>query len=223
MVQIHAPLSGPASAARGGGSPYDVGGELLSEPFDFALRRREARFGASSGGASVVGGVESATAAGAGGGGGGGSDAGGVGGGGGGATLGAGGGGAGAGGAAVDGPWAGLGVIGTNSPGLHVCGCRSTEGSFTKRSACPHDRQMRVPIDSSPPRRSESSPRPMVPVLRSFAQTKSLDPQLLHKGGTELHPLTVRRRALDYKEFRRGGRRPPVGPHRSARIDETAK
>jgi hypothetical protein len=88
------------------------------------------------------------------------------------------------------------GVIGTNSPGFHVWGWRSTEGSFTNRSAWPHARQMRVPIESSPPRRNESSPRPIVPVLRSFAQTKSLAPQLLHVGGTKVHPPCAGRRAL---------------------------
>jgi hypothetical protein len=92
---------------------------------------------------------------------------------------------------------AGAGVIGTNSPGRQVWGCRRTAGSLTKRSACPQDRQMRVPIESSPPRRSESSPRPIVPVLRSFAQTKSLAPQLVHVGGTAVYPVIMRRRGLD--------------------------
>jgi hypothetical protein len=43
---------------------------------------------------------------------------------------------------------------------------------------------MRVPRESSPRDRSESVPPPIEPVLRSFAQTKSFAPQLLHTGGT---------------------------------------
>ena len=140
------------------------------------------------------------------GGGGGGGTAIGAGSGGGDAGVGTGGGGVSAGvGAAGCGALGGLGVFagevaggsGTNSPGRQVCGCRSTDGSFTNRSAWPHCRQMRVPSDSSPPRRRLSSPRPIVPVLRSFAHTKSLAPQLLHVGATELHLPCESRPALD--------------------------
>jgi hypothetical protein len=88
-------------------------------------------------------------------------------------------------------PWcggaeAGRLAIGVNSPGFHVWGMRRTEGSFRKRSAWPHDRQIRVPSDSSPRERSESDPPPIPPVLRSFAQTKSDAPQLLHTGANRV-------------------------------------
>lgn len=74
------------------------------------------------------------------------------------------------------------GVIGVNSPGFHVCGIRRIDGSFRKRSAWPHPRQIRVPSESSPRDRRESEPPPIPPVLRSFAQTKSDAPQLLQTG-----------------------------------------
>ncbi len=185
--------------------------------FGFEVRRRVARFGVAASvpeselAAGVSGAGASAVGSGGGGGGGGaGADIGGVGGGagggGGGGRIGAGAGdgfaGEGVGARAGPGPGAvaalgGWPAIGVNSPGRHVCGWRRTAGSFTNRSACPQFRQMRVPIESSPPRRRESSPRPSVPVLRSFAQTKSLAPQLLHVGGTEVHLPCVGRRALD--------------------------
>jgi hypothetical protein len=79
---------------------------------------------------------------------------------------------------------AGRAGIGTNSPGFHVWGIRSTDGSFRNRSACPQARQRRVPIDSSPRARSESEPPPMEPVFSSFAQTKSDAPQFEQTGGT---------------------------------------
>ncbi len=45
---------------------------------------------------------------------------------------------------------------------------------------------MRVPIESSPRGRRDSVPAlSEPPVLRSFAHTKSLAPQLLQVGGTE--------------------------------------
>jgi len=72
--------------------------------------------------------------------------------------------------------------MGTNSPGRHVCGIFRIDGSFMNRSAWPQPRQMRVPSDSSPPERIDRVPRPIVPVLRSFTQTKSLAPQLLQTG-----------------------------------------
>jgi len=80
---------------------------------------------------------------------------------------------------------AGFAWIGTNSPGRQVCGMRRIDGSFRNRSACPQDRQIRVPIESSPRERSESVP-PLIapPVLRSFAHTKSDAPQLLQTGAT---------------------------------------
>jgi hypothetical protein len=79
-----------------------------------------------------------------------------------------------------------VGGIGTNSPARHVCGAFRIEGSFRNRSAWPHDLQIRVPNESSPFGRSESVPAlNEPPVLRSFAQTKSFAPQLLHTGGTE--------------------------------------
>ena len=74
------------------------------------------------------------------------------------------------------------GAIGTNSPGFQVCGCRRTAGSFRNRSAWPHARQMRVPSESSPRVRSDRVPRPIEPVRRSFAHTKSFAPQLLQIG-----------------------------------------
>jgi hypothetical protein len=107
-----------------------------------------------------------------------------------GAGFGAAGAGAGVGAVAAGGWWAcvaaglGRGGIGTNSPGRHMCGALRTEGSFRKRSACPHARQIRVPRDNSPRDRSEREPEPRLPVFRSLAQTKSLAPQLLHTGAT---------------------------------------
>jgi len=79
---------------------------------------------------------------------------------------------------------AGRGAMGVNSPGFQVCGIRRIDGSFRKRSAWPHARQIRVPRESSPRARSDSEPPPSPPVLRSFAQTKSVAPQLLQTGAT---------------------------------------
>jgi hypothetical protein len=82
-------------------------------------------------------------------------------------------------GAAVRAPMLARGGIGTNSPGRQVCGWRRTVGSLTKRSACPQPRQIRVPRASSPLLLNARTPRPIVPVLRFSAQTKSFAPQLL--------------------------------------------
>jgi len=100
---------------------------------------------------------------------------------------GAGGGGAFEGGACAGGAGAeaGRAGMGTNSPGFHVCGIRRIEGSLRNRSACPQTRHSRVPRESSPPERIESVPRPIVPVRSSFAQTKSLAPQLLQTGAKD--------------------------------------
>ena len=85
-------------------------------------------------------------------------------------------------------PWwvgGGRAGIGTNSPGRQVWGILSTAGSFRKRSAWPQARQIRVPRESSPRERMEREPPPIVPVLRSFTQTKSPAPQFVHTGGTD--------------------------------------
>jgi hypothetical protein len=74
--------------------------------------------------------------------------------------------------------------IGTNSPGRQVWGWRRIAGSFRKRSACPHARQMRVPRASSPRDRSARLPPPRLPVLSSLAQTKSDAPQFEQMGAT---------------------------------------
>jgi hypothetical protein len=76
--------------------------------------------------------------------------------------------------------------IGTNSPGRHVWGIRRTEGSLRNKSAWPHARHTRVPRESSPRDRSESDPPPIVPVLSSFAQTKSDAPQFEQMGAMRL-------------------------------------
>ena len=93
-----------------------------------------------------------------------------------------------AGGAAGEGAWCpdGWPVMGVNSPGRQVCGILRIEGSFMNRSAWPHDRQIRVPSESSPRDRSERDPPPRLPVLSSFAQTKSDAPQLLQTGATRV-------------------------------------
>jgi len=78
----------------------------------------------------------------------------------------------------------GRGVMGVNSPGFQVCGILRMEGSFKKRSAWPHERQILVPSESSPRARSESEPPPSPPVFRSFAHTNSDAPQLLQTGAT---------------------------------------
>ncbi len=88
---------------------------------------------------------------------------------------------------------AGRAGIGTNSPGFHVCGILRIDGSFRKRSACPHERHSRVPIDSSPRARKEREPPPIEPVLSSFAQTKSDAPQLEQTGATRSPSPAVRR------------------------------
>jgi len=78
------------------------------------------------------------------------------------------------------------GTIGVNSPGRQVCGIRRIDGSLRNRSAWPHARQIRVPSESSPRDRREREPPPRLPVLRSFAQTKSVPPQLLQTGATRV-------------------------------------
>jgi len=140
--------------------------------------------GAAAGGGGTAAGVAGATGAGGGG-------AGAAGG-----TDGVAGGGAGAVGAGRDG-------IGTNSPGLQVCGILSTEGSFRNRSACPQFRHSRVPSESSPRERIERLPPPIVPVRSSFTQTNSDAPQLLQTGATEdtRRPNEAR---LPYKAVRAG-------------------
>ena len=81
--------------------------------------------------------------------------------------------------------------MGTNSPGRQWCGLWSTVTSRRKRSACPHDRQMRVPSGSSPPARRASGPdasRP--PVFSSPAQTNSVPEQLMQMGATRMSPTS---------------------------------
>jgi nucleotide-binding universal stress UspA family protein len=78
---------------------------------------------------------------------------------------------------------------------------RRIAGSFRKRSACPQARQIRVPSDSSPPERIERVPRPIVPVLRSFAQTKSVAPQFEQTGGKS-DTRVLARACIPYKTVR---------------------
>jgi hypothetical protein len=99
-------------------------------------------------------------------------------------TAGGTGGGVGAAGGGAAGVVGGREGIGTNSPGLQVWGMRRIDGSFRKRSAWPHDRHTRVPSASCPRDRIERVPPPSEPVLRSFTQTKSPAPQLVHTGAT---------------------------------------
>jgi len=65
-----------------------------------------------------------------------------------------------------------------------VWGIFRIAGSFRNRSACPHDRQMRVPSASSPRARIERLPPPREPVFNSFTQTKSDAPQFEQTGAT---------------------------------------
>jgi hypothetical protein len=95
----------------------------------------------------------------------------------------------------------GRGGIGTNSPGRHVWGARRIAGSFRKRSAWPHARQIRVPIDSSPRERIDNVPPPIEPVLSSFTQTNSVAPQLLQTGGTG-NTLRTEQAPIPYKTVR---------------------
>ena len=92
---------------------------------------------------------------------------------------------------------AGLVTMGTNSPGRHVWGWWRTVRSRRNSSACPQVRQMRAPSGISPRVRSDR-PAPIVPVLRSFAQTKSVPLQFVQTGATRmrLYALRAGRRAL---------------------------
>jgi hypothetical protein len=186
------PAPGPSSerrARRRGRFPGEVApGEEASDP--------GAGTAGASAGASGIGRADEVGGSGEGGGGGagGGGTAAGIGAGGGGAGGAAGEGGAtsvrGAGGAGGGEAGAGadaggfFGTMGTNSPCRQVCGIFRTDGSLRNRSACPQFRQIRVPSDSSPRTRSERAPLPREPVLRSFAQTKSVAPQFEQVGGT---------------------------------------
>jgi hypothetical protein len=211
--------------------PYG-GGEPLPEPLPLAVRRREAFFAVASGsddadfsvmGASAAGAVGAGGDGGVGGGGGtakGGGEGAGAGGGGAGTAgwgvMGRGAAGGGEGGAVGEGTEgfgglsAGLGGIGTNSPGRQAWGVRRIPGSLRKRSAWPQPRQIRVPSESSPPERIDSVPRPIVPVLRSFAQTKSVAPQFEHTGGKEDTREPVRA-CIPYKTVRPPARSPSRG------------
>src|SRR5579862_8709463 len=95
-----------------------------------------------------------------------------------------------------------------NSPGRQEFGWWRIEMSRRNRSAWPHVRQIRVPRGISPRARSERVPPPVIPVLSSLDQTKSVPLQLEQTGAKRTSP-DLGESGPGHYTFRRGRRERP--------------